>query len=489
MTPAVREFHRLVAGEWRAGGPLGITVHNPADVRLIVGTVPAMTAHEVTELYDAAEQGARTWRSTSVIARGEVLSRAADLLRDRAEQITTDLVAEMGKTTAEARTEVTKAADFLDYYAGLARLPQGDVLPDTRPQTHVHTRLEPVGIVALVTPWNDPLLTPARKLAPALVTGNAVLLKPATETPIVAVHLAKALDDAGLPPGVLGLVTGHTSEISEALLDDDRLAALSFTGSTAVGRMLQVHLAGRSVRVQTEMGGKNASVVLADADIELAVSTIFAASFGQSGQRCTATSRVIVVGEVADQLVSGLVAAARQLHLGPGTDPATTMGPLVSKAHQDEVLTHIQRATAEGAKVVLGGRVPDGDGLAHGCFIEATLLTGVHRSMSIWKDEVFGPVVAVHVVADEAEALEAANDSSYGLAASVFTRSLARAYRFIDAMEAGQVSVNLPTSGWDVHLPFGGFRDSGSPFKEQGLEALSFYRRVKTVALRTSGNV
>ena len=241
------------------------------------------------------------------------------------------------------------------------------------------------------------------------------------------------------------------------------------------------------MRVQTEMGGKNASVVLADADLELAASTIAAAAFGQAGQRCTATSRVIVVRDVAARLLAALIAAAGDLTLGPGAAAGTTMGPLVSKRQQAEVLDHIEHAVAEGAEVAKGGGVPPGEVYANGCYVEPTILIGVQRSMSIWRDEVFGPVVAVHVVEDRDAALEAANDSAYGLAAAVFSRSLEESYRFIDEAEAGQVSVNLPTSGWDVHMPFGGFRDSGSPFKEQGLEALQFYTRVKTVAIRTAG--
>jgi aldehyde dehydrogenase (NAD+) len=260
---------------------------------------------------------------------------------------------------------------------------------------------------------------------------------------------------------------------------------VSFTGSTAVGRELQRRLAGRPVRVQTEMGGKNASVVLADADLDLAITTIAAASFGQAGQRCTATSRVIAVQEVAEALRSGLVAAATDHRVGPGADPDTTMGPLVSRRHQEEVLSHVRQAVTEGALLACGGAEPHGERYSHGCFVQPTILTGVRRSMSIWTEEVFGPVIALHVVPDEAEALAAVNDSAYGLSAAVFTASLDSAYRFIDAVEVGQVAVNLPTSGWDVHQPFGGFHDSGSPFKEQGLEAMQFYTRVKTVALRT----
>jgi len=462
----------------------GIEVSDPADLRRVIATVPSMTGPEVTELYDEATKGAAAWAATPVPERAAVLAAAAAGLREAGDEIATDLVAEMGKTRAEAEGEVAKAADFLDYYASFGRRPYGELIPDARRGVATSVRFEPVGIVCLITPWNDPLLTPARKLSPALIAGNAVILKPATQTPLVALHLARVLDRAGLPAGVLGVAVGQTGEISDALLDDERLAALSFTGSTAVGRSLQRRLAGRPVRVQTEMGGKNASVVLADADVDLAVSTIGAAAFGQAGQRCTATSRVILDRTVAGKVLDGLVGYAKAVRLGPGSDRDTTMGPLVSEQQRAEVLGHIDRARADGAEVLAGGAAPAGEPFAHGCFVEPTVLSGVGPAMAIWREEVFGPVVAVRVVDGFDAAVEAANDSCYGLAASVFTESLRHAHAFADRAQAGQVSVNLPTTGWDVHMPFGGFGDSGSAFKEQGTEGLRFYTRVKTVAVR-----
>ncbi|MFJ7213058.1 aldehyde dehydrogenase family protein [Amycolatopsis sp. NPDC098790] len=478
---AAKTVPRLVAGAWRApdAGRV-LEVRDPADLRRVVALVPAMTAAEVAELFDAAERGAVAWAAESPLRRAEVLTGAARLLRQRADEITADLVAEMGKTRAEAAGEAAKSADFLDYYASFARRPYGSLLADARPSTSMSTRTEPLGVVVLVTPWNDPLLTPARKLAPALIAGNAVVLKPATETPLSALHLARALHDAGLPAGVLGVAVGRSAGIGDALLDDPRVAAVSFTGSTAVGRGLQRRLAGRDVRVQTEMGGKNATAVLADADLGLAASTVAAAAFGQTGQRCTATSRVVVDRAVAGELTESLIGAARACRVGPGEDAATTTGPLVSAAHRTDVLEHLTLARKEGAKLLTGGEVP---AEGHGCFLTPAVLGGVTRTMAIWRDEVFGPVVAVHVVDGFDEAVEAVNDSAYGLAAAVFTTNLRHANEFAARARTGQVAVNLPTTGWDVHLPFGGFGDSGSPFKEQGAEALRFYTRVKTVAV------
>jgi len=477
----------LLDGEWVAtGGDGEITVTDPSNVESTVAVVPAMSPAEITAVYDAAERGAEIWRHTRPLQRAAVMSAAAKLLQERTESIARELASEMGKTLAEATVEVTKAADFLEYYASMARLPLGVEIADARPHVNVAVRNEPVGIVLLITPWNDPLLTPARKLAPALFAGNAVVLKPATETPVVSLRLAEALNDAGLPAGVLGTVTGHASHIASALLADPRLAAVSFTGSTKVGLQLHRDLAGRNVRLQTEMGGKNASVVLADADIELAADTIVAASFGQAGQRCTATSRVIVDRSLAGELLPKLVAGAKRPKLGPGLRPDTNIGPVVSRKHQSEVIEHLHRARREGAEILVGGGAPAAPDLAGGCYVEPTVISAVTREMSIWRDEVFGPAIAVIECSGIEQAVEFVNDSQYGLSAAVFTRDLGAAAYFQEYVNTGQVSVNLPTSGWDVHQPFGGFLDSGSAFKEQGLEALRFYTRVKTVAVKSA---
>ncbi len=460
-----------------------VQVRDPADQRSVVGEVPAMTAAEVAAAYGRARAGFRTWRAAGPLDRAAVLSRCAILVRENADDGAVTLVRENGKTLAEARTEVAKTADFFEYYASFARQPWGEILADARPGSQASARVEPVGVVLAITPWNDPLLTPARKLAPALIAGNAVLLKPASQTPGIAQWLARRLAAAGLPAGVLSVVTGYNTEISPVLLGHEELDAVTFTGSTEVGTMLRGALASRNVRLQAEMGGKNASVVLADADLELAADTVAAATFAQAGQRCTATSRLIVESPAAPALLDLLRQRAGGYVLGPGLDPATTMGPLAMAAHRDEVLAHIDRARAEGAGIVAGGGKPAAEALKYGCYVEPTIVT-VGPGLSLWRDEVFGPVLAVTPADGFDEAVGLANDSGYGLSAALFTTSLRAAYEFTDRAEAGQVSVNLPTSGWDVHHPFGGFRDSGSPFKEQGSPGLRFYTRIKTTAVR-----
>jgi len=444
-----------------------------------------MAAADVSAAFGRARAGFHGWREAGPLDRAAVLARCAGLIRAQAEEGAVTLVRENGKTLAEARVEVTKTADFLDYYASFARQPWGEILADARPGTQTSVRTEPVGVVLAITPWNDPLLTPARKLGPALIAGNAVLLKPSRQTPLIAQWLAGLLGAAGLPGGVLEIVTGRDRDISAALLGHPELDALTFTGSTATGHLLRRALAERNVRLQTETGGKNASVVLADADLDLAAGTVAAAAFGQAGQRCTATSRLIVDSAVAPALLGLLRRRVSDCVLGPGLDPATTLGPLATPEHRDGVLAHVDRARSEGAEVLAGGGRPAGRALQYGCYVEPTLVS-VKPGQSLWQDEVFGPVVAICPADGFDAAVELANDSRYGLSAAVFTTSLRRATEFIDRAEAGQVSVNLPTSGWDVHHPFGGFRDSGSPFKEQGTPGLRFYTRLKTAAVRSS---
>ncbi|GAA1940394.1 aldehyde dehydrogenase family protein [Agromyces allii] len=473
----------LVGGRFTAeasGDP--IEVRNPADDRL-VGRVPAMGAADVDVVLTAAVAGAAVWKRTGHIDRGRVLLDAAAGIRAEAPALTELIVQEMGKTRAEARGEVGKAAEFFEYYGGMGRSAYGEVIPDARAGTFAMQVHEPIGVVLLVTPWNDPLLTPARKMAPALIAGNAVVVKPATETPLITLELARILHEAGLPAGVLGTVTGRGADIGDALTADPRVAAVSFTGSTAVGLGLQRRLSGSGVRVQTEMGGKNAAVVLADADLELATSIVVAGAFGQAGQRCTATSRLIVDRAVAAELRDRVGTALSALTVGPGSADGTHVGPVVSRAAQRDIRSRVEAGLHEGASVI--ARAPLAEGLAEqGAFVEPVLMS-VEPTNSLWREEVFGPVLSLIEVDGLDEAIAAVNDSAYGLSSAIYTRSLDAAFRFIDEADTGQVSVNQPTSGWDIHQPFGGFKDSGSAFKEQGVAALAFYTRIKTAAVRS----
>jgi aldehyde dehydrogenase (NAD+) len=479
----VLQYDAYVSGSW-SGSNSFIDVHEPSHWDTVLARVPALDAETVRASYSTARQGARIWGDTNALERGRILFRAAAILRERSSKLAELLARENGKTLAEAAGEVGKAAEFFEFYAGLARLPYGDMIHDARPNTTTTVRHEPVGVVLAITPWNDPLLTPARKVAPALAAGNAVVLKPASDTPVIALELTRALLDAGLPPQAITTITGNASQIGDALVDSEEIDAITFTGSTDVGLGLQRKVAGRNIRVQCEMGGKNAAIVLADADLELAAQTIAAAGFAQAGQRCTATSRVLVEASVKKPLVDRLVAIAASMSLGPSLAPGTLVGPMVSRSQQSDVIGHVTAALAEGATVVAGGKVGEGDVLAQGCYVLPTVVDDVTTEMRVWQKEVFGPVIAVLAVSSLNEAIELANASEYGLSAALFTKSLAASEEFLRRIDAGQAAVNLPTSGWDVHQPFGGFKLSGSPFKEQGLEALSFYTRTKTCAVR-----
>jgi alpha-ketoglutaric semialdehyde dehydrogenase len=481
----ILQYDAHVGGSW-AGSSTVIDVREPSDWDTVIARVPALDAETVRDGYKTARQGARIWGSTNALERGRILFRVAAILRERAGELAELLARENGKTLAEAAVEVGKSAEFFEFYAGVARLPYGDLIHDARPNTTTTVRHEPVGVVLVITPWNDPLLTPARKLAPALAAGNAVVLKPASDTPVIALELTRALVDAGLPREVITTITGKVSEIGDVLIGSEEIDAVTFTGSTEVGLDLHRKVAGRNLRVQCEMGGKNAAIVLADADLDLAAQTIAAAGFAQAGQRCTATSRVLVDASVKDALVERLVAIANSMIPGPSLDPGTVVGPLVSRSQQRDVVGHIAAAQAEGATVVAGGKVGEGEVLERGCYVLPTVVDDVTADMGIWLKEVFGPVLAVLAVSSLEEAIELANASEYGLSAALFTKSLAASDLFLRQIEAGQAAVNLPTSGWDVHHPFGGFKLSGSPFKEQGLEALGFYTRTKTCAVRSA---
>jgi alpha-ketoglutaric semialdehyde dehydrogenase len=483
-----REYGNLVAGEIRTSSSgENMPDINPADTREVLGVFPSMTEDEVVEAVESAAEACRAWKDLTPIARGAYLFQAANLFRDRAESIARDITREVGKTIKEARAEVANTANFFEYFAGFGRQPQGDHLPDERPGVFTYTQREPIGVVGLITPWNDPLLTTARKLAPALISGNTVVLKPAPDTPLAAWHLAEVFRDVELPGGVINTVTGSALMIGNVLLEHPAVNGISFTGSTRVGKELTRRAGERSeLRIQTEMGGKNASLVLADADFAKAADTIVAGAFAQGGQRCTATSRVVVTEGAHGSLMETLVARTQDIRVGNGLDESTGMGPVVSQGQLDKILGAVERGKDEGGTVVAGGSRLTEDAYEHGYFVAPTVIDGVDPEAGVAQEEIFGPVLSVIRTSDLEEGVRIVNGTGYGLSASIFTENLAAAHYFARNAEAGNISVNLPTAGWSVHLPFGGFKDSGSAFKEQGREGLQFYTRVRTVAMNVT---
>ncbi len=463
----------LVDGRW-VGEP-DRARPNPARPGETAVVSPVADRAVVSDAVGAAAAAQPAWAALPAPARGAILLDAATLLRGRAGEVAEDLVREEGKTLAEATGEVRRAVDVLRYFGSQGWRPGGGSLPSAVPDTTVLTRAEPLGVAGLITPWNFPLAIPAWKLAPALVSGNAVVLKPAELTPASATHLARALADAGLPAGVLNVVHGEGAVAGDALARDDRVKALSFTGSTAVGLRLHEILSARRARVQLEMGGKNAYLVLDDADASAAARIVAAGAFGLTGQACTATSRVYCTPRIREAFVTALVTEAKRFAPGDGLADGVLMGPVVDENQLATDIAAVERAREQGATVVTGGT-------ADGAFFPPTVLADVQPGHDVVRNEVFGPVIAVLEVANYDEGLYAVNDSAYGLTAGICTRDLGLAHHFAAAAQVGVVKVNRPTTGLDLNAPFGGVKDSSSnTYREQGPSAVDFYTWSKTV--------
>lgn len=470
----------LIDGAWRPTAETYERV-DPANVTRTTGRYAVATAQDVDDAYAAAVRAQRGWAATAAPERAEVLRRAADLLEARADEATEALVADIGKAWRDARGEVLRGVALLRYHAGAAMQASGETFGASDPSTLLMTLSEPVGVVCAITPWNFPVAIPLWKLAPALVYGNAVVWKPADAASGSAVLIADVLQQAGLPAGVLNLVTGSGRKLSEPLTGNPALAALTFTGSVGVGRTLAKAVADRTVKLQLELGGKNPAIVLADADLPDAVEQIARGAMLQAGQRCTATSRVYVEASVRDAFVEQLAERVRAFRVGDPRDPDTDIGPVASEQQFETIAGYLQRAKDDGLHVVAGGDWHrDGDGL----WVEPTVLVDVPEDHPIVREEVFGPVVCVNAVDDLDAALERANDTEFGLSSGVFTRDLGKALRFARETQSGLVHVNRETAGVEVHVPFGGVKASSSMQREQGMAARDFFTVTKTVYMR-----
>jgi acyl-CoA reductase-like NAD-dependent aldehyde dehydrogenase len=473
----------LIGGEWRAHGPL-VECSSPASGE-VVGCVYLASADDVRSAVGAARAAASEWRTTGAVARAGILRQVAALLIERAEQLAVMLTREEGKTLVEARGEILRAADNFSYHAGDLWSSTGEVFASPVPGEEIRVSHCPVGVVGVITPWNFPVAIPARKIAPALAYGNTVVWKPASEAAATGVAFAQLLVDAGVPPGVINVVTGG-DEVGAALVDGE-LDALTFTGSTAVGHELRRKLSARGVAVQLELGGHSPAVVFSDADLELAVRDIVDAAMFSTGQRCTATRRVIVHEAVYDELLARLIERVRTLRVGDPLDGATEIGPLVSHAARDAVLAAIEEARQEGWRVAVGGAAPEDPALADGAYVQPTLLVDGTADSRIAREEVFGPVATVFRVPNDDAAIHLANATTYGLSASAFTASLACAQRFNEQVNAGVIHINGPTVGAEPHVPFGGWADSGSQAPpEMGRSARDFFTHIKTTYQRPS---
>ncbi|WP_420180349.1 aldehyde dehydrogenase family protein [Paenarthrobacter sp. TA1.8] len=467
----------LINGQWL--GEADTQRMNPARPGELAALSPSGTAEDVDTAITAAAAAQSSWAGMPAPSRGAILIAAGNLLIERQAAIAEDLVREEGKTLAEAKGEVKRASDVLRFFGSLGWAATGEVLPSGLPDTTITTRREPLGVIGLITPWNFPIAIPAWKTAPALISGNTVVIKPAELTPLSANHLARALQDAGLPAGVFNVVHGKGRVVGDALARDPRIAGMSFTGSTNVGLGLQEILNARRARVQLEMGGKNGVLVLDDADARKAAQVVAAGAFGLTGQACTATSRVYVTPGIRAAFTEALIEEAAAYTTGDGLGSGTRMGAVVSRQQFGQDQAAVRSAVERGATLLHGSYDGDPNGPL---FFPAAILTDLPMDDAAVTEEIFGPVVTVLEVADYEAGLNAINDSRYGLTAGICTDSLALATDFAARAQAGVIKVNRPTAGLDLNVPFGGVKDSSTnTFREQGRSALDFYTWGKTV--------
>jgi len=476
-----------IDGQWVHPESDGLlTNRNPADLDDVLAEFPLATSADAERAIAAARRAFPAWRSTSALERGRVLWRAAELARGRAEEIAHTMTREEGKILPEARGEVAKGISLLEYYAGSGFRLGGRTLPSEVSGTFTYTLRQPLGPVGLIAPWNFPWAIPVWKTAPALVAGNTVVLKPAVLTPATASLMVEIFEEAGLPPGVLNLVVGAGREVGETIVASPDIRAVSFTGSNPVGNQLYVKAAERGIKVTCEMGGKNAVIVLEDADLDKAAVAIHGGAFGSTGQRCTATSRVLVVDSMKEALLERLVESARAMRIGPGLEEGVDMGPAVDEGQLRTDLRYIEIGKSEGARLVTGGGRPPG--LERGLFVEPTIFDEVSPDMRIFREEIFGPVLCVSTMSGLDEAIAAANAVEFGLTASIFTSDIDHAMRFVEEIETGMVHVNEPTVGGEAQLPFGGIKATGVGDREMAEEGLHFFTELKTVFLNYSGS-
>jgi aldehyde dehydrogenase (NAD+) len=455
----------------------------------VIATATKSTDADLDKAIEAAKRAADSWRLYPAPKRGEILYRAGEIMLQRKDELAREMTREMGKVLSESRGDVQEGIDMTYYIAGEGRRQFGDVVPAELPNKWAMSMRHPHGVVAAITPWNFPFAIPTWKIMPALILGNTVVFKPASATPMLAVRLVEILEAAGLPRGVLNLVLGPGGDLGDHLVQHPAVDLVSFTGSSETGAHIS-EITGRLLkRVTAELGGKNAIVVLDDADVDLALEGIVWSAFGTSGQRCTAASRVIVNKGVANEVIDKLVSRAKKMKMGHGLDAGTDLGPVVSKAAQDKVASYMPIAEREGATIAAGGRIPTEGALAKGFFHEPTVLIDVKPNMRVAQEEIFGPVTSVIEVNSLDEAIKVLNSTKYGLSCSVYTKNINNAFRFMRDAETGLVYVNAGTIGAEIQLPFGGMKTTGNGHREAGRAALDVYSEWKSIYVDYSGKL
>src|SRR5437588_7706555 len=455
-------YRNFIGGKWiESTSEKTVDNINPANIAEVIGTNRQATREEARAAVDAASAAFHDWRRTPAPARGKIVAQAARLMEAAKEELATILTLEEGKTISESRGELQRSINVAEFCAGESRRMNGETILSELPSNFVYTIKQPLGVVACVTPWNFPVAIPVWKIAPALVAGNTVVFKPATLTPGTAVRIVEIFEEAGIPSGVLNLILGSGSEAGDEIINHPAVKAVSFTGSNPVGIRLYEQVSRRGGKCQCEMGGKNPVVILEDADMDLAVENTAQGAFGSSGQRCTATSRAVVVDKIADEFVARVSKRAQSMRIGDGMDPQTEMGPSVDESQFKTVLEYLNVGREDGATLVCGGERATGNGLDKGYFVMPTVFDHVTLDMRIARVEIFGPVLSVMQVKDFDEAMQVANDTEYGLSSSIFTNDAARIFRFVDEIETGMTHINSPTTGGEAHIPFRGSKGTG----------------------------
>lgn len=482
------QARNFIAGEWKESkGTRRHQRRNPANHDDVIGTVTLSTRDEAGEAVAAAEAAFPKWRATPPPVRGRTIAKAAQIMTERQQELGRLLTREEGKTLSESAGEIQRSINILDYMAGESRRMGGETLPSELPKNFAYTVRQPLGVVACITPWNFPVAIPVWKIAPALVAGNTIVFKPASITAFTAMMVVEIFQQAGIPAGVLNLVIGAGGDVGQELLENPAIRAVSFTGSNEVGASIYSTGARRMIKVQCEMGGKNPVVVLRDADMNLAVEGALQGAFGSTGQRCTATSRVIVEEAVADEFVRLLTERAKQLKVGDGSKPDVKVGPSVDESQFKTVLQYLDIGKQEGATLRCGGSRLTGGEYDKGLFSAPTIFDHVKPQMRIAQEEIFGPVLSVIRVKDLDEALAVANDVKFGLSSSIYTRDVAKVFEFVDQIETGITHVNSSTTGGEAQVPFGGVKGTGIGPREQGSVALDFYTEIKAVYVDYTG--
>ncbi|WP_339308366.1 alpha-ketoglutaric semialdehyde dehydrogenase GucD [Paenibacillus sp. FSL R5-0519] len=479
-------YNNYINGEWvkATSGETEPSI-NPANRKEVVGYVPTSGVEDLNRAVAAAKEAAKKWRRLSGAERGNYLFQAANVLERRADEVAEAMTREMGKTLPEAKGETMRGVAILRYYAGEGMRKTGDVIPSTDSEALMFTTRVPLGVVGVIAPWNFPVAIPIWKMAPALIYGNTVVLKPAQETAVTAAKVMECFEEAGIPAGVLNLICGRGSVIGSALAEHPDVGGITFTGSNEVGKRVGAAALARGAKYQLEMGGKNPIIIAADADLDLAVEATISGGLKSTGQKCTATSKVIIERNVYDAFKEKLLSQIQEIRLGDGMSAGSWMGPCASEGQLNTVLSYIQKGQDEGAVLLAGGKRGDGPGLEEGFYVQPTVFEGVESHMSIAREEIFGPVLALIAVDSLEEAIEAANDSDYGLSASIYTQNVGAMLSFIRDMDAGLVRINAETAGVELQAPFGGMKMSSSHSREQGQAAIEFFTAIKTVFVKS----